>query len=282
MWIWLAVGSALMLGIYDVAKKQSLKRNSSLGVLLLATAFSTLFLSPWLSAGPLQDHMRLWVKAALVALAWISGMEGLRLLPITIASPIKASRPVFVLLFSILLFGERLNAWQWAGTIVALAALYILSLSGKKEGIRFRSNKGIAWIVVSVAAGVASALWDKHIMASMQPLFVQSWCNLYVTVLLALITGVTWLRDKVHFQPIRWDWNILLIAVFITASDALYFFSLKDSDALLSVISMLRRSSVLVTFVLGAILFKETNIKNKAIALLVLLAGMALIVFGSC
>jgi transporter family protein len=282
MWIWLAVGSALMLGIYDVAKKQSLKRNSSLGVLLLATAFSTLFLSPWLSAGPLQDHMRLWVKAALVALAWISGMEGLRLLPITIASPIKASRPVFVLLFSILLFGERLNAWQWAGTVVALAALYILSLSGKKEGIRFRSNKGIAWMVVSVAAGVASALWDKHIMASMQPLFVQSWCNLYVTVLLALITCVTWLRDKAHFQTIRWDWNILLIAVFITASDALYFFSLKDSDALLSVISMLRRSSVLVTFVLGAILFKETNIKNKAIALLVLLAGMALIVFGSC
>ena len=282
MWIWLAVGSALMLGIYDVAKKQSLKRNSSLGVLLLATAFSTLFLSPWLSAGPLQDHLRLLVKAALVALAWISGMEGLRLLPITIASPIKASRPVFVLLFSILLFGERLNAWQWAGTVVALAALYILSLSGKKEGIRFRSNKGIAWMVVSVGAGVASALWDKHIMASMQPLFVQSWCNLYVTVLLALITGVTWLRDKAHFQPIRWDWNILLIAVFITASDALYFFSLKDSDALLSVISMLRRSSVLVTFVLGAILFKETNIKNKAIALLVLLAGMALIVFGSC
>ncbi|MBQ3723616.1 MAG: DMT family transporter [Bacteroidales bacterium] len=282
MWIWLAVGSAFMLGIYDVAKKQSLKRNSSLGVLLLATAFSTLFLSPWLSAGPLQDHLRLLVKAALVALAWISGMEGLRLLPITIASPIKASRPVFVLLFSILLFGERLNAWQWAGTVLALAALYILSLSGRKEGIRFRSNKGIAWMVVSVAAGVASALWDKHIMASMQPLFVQSWCNLYVTVLLALITGVTWLRDKAHFQPIRWDWNILLIAVFITASDALYFFSLKDSDALLSVISMLRRSSVLVTFVLGAILFKETNIKNKAIALLVLLAGMALIVFGSC
>ena len=282
MWIWLAVGSALMLGIYDVAKKQSLKRNSSLGVLLLATAFSTLFLSPWLSAGPLQDHMRLWVKAALVALAWISGMEGLRLLPITIASPIKASRPVFVLLFSILLFGERLNAWQWAGTVVALAALYILSLSGKKEGIRFRSNKGIAWMVVSVAAGVASALWDKHILGSMEPLFVQSWCNLYITALLALTCLFFRLKDKEHFQPIRWDWSILLIAVFITTADALYFFSLKDPDALLSVISMIRRSSVLVTFVGGAILFKETNLRSKALALAVLLAGMALIVFGSC
>ena len=44
---------------------------------------------------------------------------------------------------------------------------------------------------------------------------------------------------------------------------------------------MIRRSSVIVTFVGGAILFKETNIRSKAIALLVLLAGMALIVFGS-
>ena len=282
MWIWLAVGSAFMLGVYDVAKKQSLKRNSSLGVLLLATFFSTLFLSPWLSHGPLQDHLRLMVKAVLVTVSWIAGMEGLKRLPITIASTIKASRPVFVLLLSILIFGEKLNAWQWAGSIVAMVALYMLSLSSRKEGIHFTRNAGVAWMALSVFAGVASALWDKHIMGSMEPLFVQSWCNLYVTVLLALTVGFFWLKDKEHFQPIRWDWNILLIAVFITTADALYFFSLKDSDALLSVISMIRRSCVLVTFIGGAILFKETNIKSKAIALLVLLAGMALIVFGSC
>ena len=282
MWIWLAVGSAFMLGVYDVAKKYSLKRNSSLSILLLATAFSTLFLSPWLSAGPLQDHLRLMVKAVLVTVSWIAGMEGLKRLPITIASTIKASRPVFVLLFSILIFGERLNAWQWAGSIIALTALYLLSLSSRKEGIEFVKNAGVAWMALSVVAGVASALYDKHIMGSMEPLFVQSWCNLYITILMGICVLVKWLKDKAGFQKIRWDWSILLIAVFITVADALYFFSLKDSDALLSVISMIRRSSVLVTFVGGAILFKETNIRGKAIALLVLLAGMALIVFGSC
>lgn len=281
MWIWLAVGSAFMLGVYDVAKKYSLKRNSSLSILLLATAFSTLFLSPWLSAGPWSDHLRLMVKAVLVTVSWIAGMEGLKRLPITIASTIKASRPVFVLLLSILIFGERLNAWQWAGSIVALVALYMLSLSSRKEGIHFTRNAGVAWMALSVAAGVASALWDKHIMSSMEPLFVQSWCNLYVSILLALTLGITWLCDKAHFQPIRWDWNILLISVFITTADALYFFSLKDPDALLSVISMIRRSCVLVTFIGGAILFKETNLRSKSLALAVLLAGMALIVFGS-
>ena len=281
MWIWLAVGSAFMLGVYDVAKKYSLRRNSSLGVLLLATLFSTLFLSPWLSHGPLLDHLRLILKAMLVTVSWIAGMEGLKRLPITIASTIKASRPVFVLLLSILIFGEKLNGWQWAGSIVALVALYMLSLSSKKEGIVFHRNAGVAWMALSVVAGVVSALWDNHILGSMEPPFVQSWCNLYITALLALTCLFFRLKDKEHFQPIRWDWSILLIAVFITTADALYFFSLKDPDALLSVISMIRRSSVLVTFVGGAILFKETNIRSKAIALLVLLAGMALIVFGS-
>ena len=76
-----------------------------------------------LSAGPLEDHLRLLVKAVLVTVAWVAGMEGLKRLPITIATTIKASRPVFVLLLSILIFGERLNAWQWAGSIVALIAL---------------------------------------------------------------------------------------------------------------------------------------------------------------
>lgn len=281
MWVWLAVGSAFMLGIYDVAKKKSLKSNSSINVLLSATAFSTLFLSPWLSAGTLQDHLHIMLKAVLVTVSWISGMEGLKRLPITIASTIKASRPVFVLLFSLLLFGERLNLWQWTGTIIALTSLFMLSLSSKKEGIDFVHNKGIAWMALSVIAGVASALFDKHIMGFMEPLFVQSWGNFYITILMGIIVLADYFKEKENFQKFTWDWTILLIAIFITVADALYFFSLKDEGAMLSIISMIRRSSVIVTFICGALLFKETNIRRKAIDLLVLIAGMALIVFGS-
>lgn len=281
MWIWLAVGSAFMLGLYDVAKKQSLKHNGTLTVLMLATGLSALFLCPWLSHGTLQQHMYLWLKTLLVTASWISGMEALKLLPITIASPIKASRPVFVLLFSVLLFGEQLNAWQWTGSIMAIVALYMLSISSKKEGIVFTKNLGIAYMAISVITGVASALYDKHIMKVLEPLFVQSWTNLYITILLMGIMAVRGIMGKRESKPFQWDWTILLIAVFITVADALYFFALKDEGALLAVISMIRRSSVIVTFALGAILFKEGNLKAKAIDLSILLISMAIIVFGS-
>ena len=282
MWIWLAAGSAFMLGLYDVAKKHSLKRNDSLVVLVISTGLTTLFLCPWLSAGTLHDHSMLWLKAVLVSLSWISGMEALKTLPLTTASTLKASRPVFVLLFSVLLFGEKLNVWQWTGSVIAIVALYLLSVSSKREGIVFHRHKGVAWMVVSILSGVASALYDKHIMKILQPLFVQSWTNLYITVLLAAVILVKILTSgSSSIKRFKWDWTIVLIAVFITAADALYFFSLRDEGALLSVISMIRRSSVVVAFAAGALLFKEGNIKYKATDMLILLAAMAIIVFGS-
>jgi len=270
-----------MLGIYDVAKKQSLKKNGTLSVLFMATAFSTIFLSPFLSAGTLSQHQHLWFKALLVSASWISGLEALKTLPITLASPIKATRPVFVLLFSIMLFGERLNALQWTGSILAIVALFMMSRSGKKEGIDFIRNRGIGMMALSILTGVASALYDKHIMVSMEPLFVQSWSNLYITAVLGLIILGRRLVIGPPERPFVWDWTILLIAVFICIADAMYFFALKDEGALLSVISMIRRSSVIVTFCLGAALFKEHNLKSKSVDLLVILAAMAIIVIGS-
>ncbi len=277
----MTLGSALMLGIYDVFKKQALKNNSVLWVLLAATALSTLFLSPFLSSGPVEDHLRLVLKAVLVTTSWVSGLIGLKLLPITTVSTLKASRPFFVVLFSIVLFGEQLNGWQWAGVALALLALTLLSGASKKEGIDFSKSKGVAAMAVSILAGVASALYDKKVVASMDPLFLQSWCNFYITVLLALCILVKSLRDKENRERFKWDWMLVVIAVFITGADMLYFFALKQDGALLSVISLMRRCSVVVTFVVGAIVFKEKNLKAKSLDLAILLAGIVCLVLGS-
>ena len=282
MWVWLSVCSALLLGLYDVAKKQSLKKNGVLWILLGSTALTTLFLCPFLSAGSLNDHLRLMFKAVLVSSSWISGLQALKYLPLTTASTIKASRPLFVVFFSIIIFGERLNVTQWAGVILVLGALFLLSRSSKQEGIHFAQNKGIVMMVISVLTGSASALYDKHILKAMEPLFVQSWSNLYITVILAVFLLVNYLCDRKNFKGFRFDWMIVLIAVLITVSDAVYFFALKDETALLSVISMIRRSSVVITFLFGAFVYKEQHIKSKARDLAILLSGIALLLFGSC
>lgn len=281
MWLWMTLASALLLGIYDIFKKQALKHNGVLWVLLAATALSTLFLCPFLSAGPAEDHLRIILKAFLVTVSWVSGLIGLKLLPVTTVSTLKASRPFFVVIFSIVLFGERLNGWQWAGVALALLALTLLSGASRSEGIAFSKSKGVAAMAVSILAGVASALYDKKVISGMEPLFLQSWCNFYITLMLAACVLVKALHDKERRERFQWDWMLLVIAVFITGADMLYFFALKQEGALLSVISLIRRCSVVVTFVLGAIVFREKKIKEKAVDLAILLAGMALLLYGS-
>lgn len=280
MWIWATIGSALLLGIYDLAKKQALKKNDVFYVLFWGTLFSTAILTPFFSRGAPIDHIYLVVKALLVSTSWISGLYGIKLLPITTAGTIKASRPVFVLIFSLILFGERLNLWQWGGVILTLISLYMLSRASIREGIDFSHSKGVLHMTICVISGVCSALFDKHIMSYMEPMFVQSWCNLYITLILGAIILIKRLGTAKSVK-FKWDWMLLLIAVFITGADFLYFYSLSREGALLSVISLTRRSSVIITFIGGALIFREMNIKSKAIDLGIMLLGMVLIVLGS-
>lgn len=285
MWIFLIIGSAVLLGLYDVAKKHSLARNDALTVLLCATALSTLFLSPWLvmEPGSPEGHLRLVFKAVLVTSSWVSGMLALGLLPITLVSTMKASRPVLVLIFSILLFGELLNAWQWGGSVLTLVAIFLLSVTGRSDGVHFTRSRGVFLLLLSILAGVASALYDKHILQGLHltPLFVQSWTNLYITLLLLM-----WILLRRAFnpgagKPFRWDWTLVLIAVLISCADALYFFAVSTEGAPLSLISMIRRSSVIVSFAAGAAFFHEKNVGKKTIAMAVMLVAMVLIYIGS-
>ena len=284
MWALLAVFSAVLLGLYDVAKKKALQQNGVIAVLLVATALSTLFVSPFLSIGPAKDLLRLVLKAVLVTLSWISGMIGLKLLPLTTVSTIKGSRPVFVVLFSILLFGEKLNWMQWVGIAIVLAALWLLGRTSKKDGTVKARRTGFIFMGVSIVTGVASALYDKHIISGMEPMFVQSWTNLYITLVVGLyllIVRALARRSSSGVSAFRWDWILLLTAVLITGADMAYFFALGSEGALLSVISIVRRCAVLVTFVFGALIFKEKNLRGKSFALLVLLAGMVCLMLAN-
>ena len=299
MWIWLALISAVLLGFYDVAKKYSLKRNGIYFVILAATAFSTLFLCPFLSAGPAAYHIKIAIKALIVTVTWLSGMEALRLLPITTVSTFKASRPMFVVLFSIIIFGERLNLWHWLGVAAVAVALWLLGAASGKEGFRFGSGRGFWALVISMATGVASALWDKFIIKSFVfdgplspvyaalpaqlqvPLFLQAWTNLYITIILAIIVAVKAMREGSARERFRWDWALLVIAVLITLSDAVYFLAISGEGSLLSVIALVRRFSIVVTFVVGAIMFREQKIKGKSIALAFMIAGIVLLMAGS-
>ena len=289
MWIILAFISASLLGLYDVAKKQALKGNAVLKVLLLNTIFSTLL--GWfegtrfaISVGSAAEHGAVFIKAVLVLTSWIFGYFGLKELPITIAAPINATRPVMTLVGAMIIFGERLNLTQWIGVLLAIFSLFLLSHSGKREGIDFRHNRGVLFVGLAAITGACCGLYDRHIMHSLEPMFVQSWYVLYQAVLMSITIAILTIfkvKKQGSADPFHWSWAIPLISLFLSAADVAYLFALSDADAMISVVSMIRRSSVLVSFTCGAILFHERNLRAKAIDLLLIFIGAILLYIGS-
>ena len=297
MWVYLAFLSAAMLGLYDVAKKRSLKENAVLPVLWLNTLFSSLIFAPalldsavgggWLEGtlfettpGSWHDHAMVFLKAVMVLGSWIFGYFGIKHLPITIVGPINATRPVLTLVGAMIIFGERLNGYQWVGVVLAIVSLYLLSRSSKKEGINFANNRWILCVAAAALIGVACGLYDRHIMFTLNPVFVQSWYTLYQFVLMTIIVAVLWLPKR-ESQPFHWSWAIPMISILLTTADMAYLYALRDGAAMIAVVSMIRRSSVVVSFGCGAVLFGERNLRAKALDLALVLVGMVFLYIGS-
>ena len=298
MWLLLAFVSAALLGFYDVCKKKSLENNAVLIVLFLNTLFSSLIFLPLILGSlpssspltgtllevpvqPLSAHAYVLVKSGIVLSSWIFGYYGMKHLPLTIVGPINATRPVMVLVGAMLLFGERLNALQWVGVLLAIFSFFMLSRSGKKEGIDFKHNKWIYFVVLAAIMGAISGLYDKYLMQRLNPLFVQSWFTIYQVMLMGPVLLLLWWPQRHKTTPFQWRWSILLISLFLSAADFAYFYALSLEGALISVISMVRRGSVVVSFLFGALLFKEKNLKSKALDLLFVLLGLFFLYIGS-
>lgn len=298
MWLLLAFLSAALLGFYDAFKKESLRDNAVLPVLFLNTVFSSLvflpfillsFWAPDVLSGTMFDmpvagweaHKYILLKSFIVLSSWIFGYFGMKHLPLTIVGPINATRPVMVLIGALLVFGEQLNLYQWIGVLLAVLSFFMLSRSGKKEGIDFKHNKWILFIVLAAVTGAISGLYDKYLMTQLHPMLVQSWYNVYQVFIMCPIILLLWYPQRKTSTPFRWEWTIVGISLFLCAADFVYFYALSYEDSMISIVSMVRRGSVVVSFLFGALFFHEKNLKSKAVDLVLVLIGMFFLYLGS-
>ncbi len=304
MWLTLGFLSAFLLGFYDLAKKTSLRGNAVLRVLLLNTLFCSLVFLPLVLGSfagrisPGQDFYVPWnsgggqpfilLKSVMVLASWVLGYYGIKNLPLTIVGPINATRPMMALVGALLVFGERLNLMQWLGVITAVVSFFLLSRTGKREGVDFARNRSVALVVAAAVLGAVNTLYDKFLMAppsagglGLDRMEVLSWYNIYQFLWMCLLTAFMGRSKGAEGQKFEWRWSIVFISVFLIASDFTYLSALSCDGAMVSVLSMVRRSNVVVSFVFGVLLLGERNWKGKAFDLLLVILGMVFVWIGT-
>ena len=287
MWTTWILTSAVFLALYDVAKKASVKGNAVLPVLLVSSACG---LAAYLAGLAASGHMAetvlattprtmalAGVKTLIVSTSWVLTYCALRTLPITIATPIRASAPAVVLLVAVFLYGERPSPCQGVGMALVFAGYWAFSWAGRHEGIDFLRNKAVWCAAGGMCFSAASSLWDKYIF-QLQGIPVeqmQFWFQIGLVAVYATLFAANRVA-RIDRTPFAWRWSIPAVGVLLAFADWLYFHGLAIPGVPISVGSLMRRFSVVITFLLGAKFFHETNLRRKGLALVAIVAGIAL------
>lgn len=280
--------SSFFLALYDLAKKASVRDNAVLPVLLCSTCCGcAAFVIGVAVCGKLpavfantneQVLLLAAIKSVIVATSWVFTFYALRTLPITIATPIRASAPALVFIAAFFLYGEIPSWIQAIGMLAVFGGYFVFSWAGKHEGIDFFRNKAVWSAIAGAGFSALSSIWDKYVfqVRAMPVETVQFFFQVGLVCVYALILSGQRLLKLPH-DRFEFRFTIPFVGILLAAADWLYFKGLAVPEAPISVGSLLRRFSVVLTFVLGARFFHETNLKRKALALAAILVGVILL-----
>ncbi len=299
MWMYLGLLAALFLGLHNLCKKHAAQGNEafpvifgtiSAGFILLVPFYlGSLFypeymqkLNLYIEHIPLKTHGFIIIKSAIMASSWVLGYQALKHLPITIVTPIRSAGPFFTFIGAIIIYKEAPNFWQWIGFILIIGSVLLYSRIGKKEGIHFKRNKWIFAIIGATFLGASSGLYDKFLIQSLSlnPQTLQFWFSFYTILILLIILSITWFPYKEKRQAFKFRWSIPAVGILLQAADYFYFKALQDPDALIMLLSAIKRSQLIIAVVIGGLIFKEKNKRKKLVPLAGIMLGVFLILYS--
>lgn len=280
MWILLGFLSAALLGIYDICKKESVRDNAVLPVLLSSMVCSTLLLTPlWISHSSeltlnAHQHLLVFIKALIICTSGMCTYSGIKHVPLSLASPIAATRPAWVILGAVLIYGEVLSWIGWLAVCVVLCGLIAFSLIGKNEGFNIKNNRYLWLVIAGMLLGACSGIYDKYLLREMDRTAVQFYYAAEQALMMAAIVAVFWWPRRHQGTPFQWRWSIVGISLFWVTSDFVYFYALSQPGAMISVMAVIRRSGAIIPFLYGIVFMHDKQFKPKAVALTVVLLGV--------
>lgn len=299
MWMYLGLLAALFLGLHNLCKKHAVQGNEVLPVLLGTLSSGFLLLFPFylcsiyypefteqigfhITSISWSTHGFIFIKSMIMSASWVLAFHALKHLPITIVTPIRSAGPFFTFIGAILIYNEQPTYLQWLGFIMIISSVLLYSKIGKREGINFKRNKWIFAIIGATFLGSSSGLYDKFLIQNLtlNPQTLQFWFCFYTILILLVILSITWFPKAEKRKNFTWRWTIIAVGILLQAADYFYFKALQDPEALIMLLSAIKRSQILIAVVIGGLLFKEKNKRKKLVPLAGILIGVFLILYS--
>jgi drug/metabolite transporter (DMT)-like permease len=279
LWIPLALLTALFESLKDVVLKHNV-RGVPAHVLSWSWAF---FALPFLGVALLlsepvvlgeQFWLALLAGASLNIGALSLYVRALGASDLSTTVPLIAFSPLFLLVTSPLIVGEFPDAWGVVGVLLVVVGSYLLNIRERQHGylapfralLRERGPRlmlGVA-LLWSIAATV-----DKVGVQNSSPTFWVAAVNLCIALGLTPLM----LRTPGGVQAIGANWRMLLLIGFFAAL-AVSLQMVAISMTLVAYVISIKRVSILLSVLWGALLFHETGLRERLAGTLLMLLGV--------
>ncbi len=294
MWMLLVLFYGIIKGIREICKKKALEKNSLIEVLLVYTFLSFLLVIPQAPQAmglTLSQYFWTAVKAFIIFVAWIAGFKAIKHLPISMYGILDLSRVLFATMLGVLVLHETITINKGIGLVLVSAGLLLLKFKPKRKrnaqkevnsltGNPEKIQQQTAWFVflafLSCILNACSGLMDKILMRDMNSSQLQFWYTGFMVVYYAIYALVT--RTKISGSVWKNIW-VWLLAAGLIAMDKALFIANGMPESQITIMTLIKQSSVIVAILAGKFVFHEKNILHKVICAAIIITG---IVIGVC
>ena len=273
LWVLFVLLYALFKGARDGMKKAALGKSSADEILFFYTLIGFLFILPFsgnaFSLKPIYIFYA-FIKAAVVSLGWIFSYAALKKISVSLYGIMDLSRILFATAFGVWLLGEAFTLPKAVGLGLVLLGLILVNLRREKSG-GLTALTLIFTLANCILTAVSETL-DKVLMQYMSSSQLQFWFMLFMVLLYGLILLIR--RERISLKSLRTNYWIPLMSLSLIVGDRLLFEANASPQSELTLMTVIKQSSVIVTILIGYFAFGERRLAYKLLCAGITVSGV--------
>ena len=278
LWIVFVILYGILKGSREPIKKGILKETNVLSALFGYTFIGFLMSVPTVKgvvSFSLSTFVLVLIKSAVIFVAWILSFKGIKKIPVSTYGIFDMSRVVFSTLLGVAFLHESLTVKGVVSLILVVMGLYFAN-TGKSNGDEEYKAKYVWYVLLSCFLNAISGTLDKYIMSigditssALQFWFMFLLSMFYLGYMIAK-------KEKIQLKKCFLNPWVYVLSFSLVFGDRLLFIANSYPASQVTIMTLLKQSSAVVTIVLGKLVYKEKNILKKLLCAAIIIAGICL------
>lgn len=276
MWILLTAFYGLAKGARDGLKKKALQKSGMMEVLFFHTALAFIITIPFshdIFGIPPIYHLWVFCKSFVIFLAWIMAFASIKKMPVSLYGVTDSARVLFSTALALIFLGERMTVHKSIGLALVLCGIIIANSGHYKDDEKIKLKYTVL-ALGSCLLNSVSGFMDKKLLITgdIDASQLQFWYMLYLTLLYGLYILAA--KVPISVKTLKTNYWIVILSVLFVAADRALFIANEDPASQVTVMTLIKQSSVVITVLTGKFIFHEKHILKRAICAVTVVIGI--------